>query len=118
MWGKVEWEPGRRILRLKEILYTSLTCFVFLGLEERLPERAFANLNQAERTQGCQNPQRIVELVEYASQWYMPHVASHQHPADAHEESHEHIDRIVVKQSETVLNSATWLVAHLVHRHS
>ena len=44
----------------------------------------------------------------------MPHVTGHQHAADAHEESHEHIDRIVVKESETTLDSATWLVALLV----
>ena len=74
-----------------------------------MPEQQFGVLR---------NSQSIVELVEYTSQWYMPHIASHQHPTDAHEESHEHIDRIVVKESETALNSATWLVARLVYRHS
>lgn len=47
----------------------------------------------------------------------MPQVTTHQHPADAHEKSHQHIDRIVVKKSETTLDSATWLVALLVRWH-
>ncbi len=44
----------------------------------------------------------------------MPYVTSNQHPANAHEESHEHIDCIVVKKPETALDSAAWLVALLV----
>ena len=44
----------------------------------------------------------------------MPYVTAYHHPADAHEERHEHVDRIVVKKSKTTLDSATWLVAPLV----
>lgn len=44
----------------------------------------------------------------------MPHVTRNHHPADAHEESHEYIDRIVVQQPETALDSAAWLVTSLV----
>lgn len=44
----------------------------------------------------------------------MPHVTTDQHPANAHEKSHEHIDRVVVKKPKTTLDSATWLVALLV----
>ena len=60
---------------------------------------------------------QFVNLAEYTSQWYMPHVTTHQHPTDAHEESHEHIDRIVIKKPETTLDSATRLFALLVRWH-
>ena len=44
----------------------------------------------------------------------MPNVTGHRHPTDAHEESHEYIDGIVVEESETALDAATGLVALLV----
>ena len=56
----------------------------------------------------------IIELDQNTSQRNMPHVTSNQHPTNAHQESHEYIDRIIVKESETTLDSATWLVTSLV----
>lgn len=44
----------------------------------------------------------------------MPHVTGNHHPTNAHEESHEYIDRIVVQKPETTLDSAARLVTPLV----
>ena len=59
-----------------------------------------------------------IELAQNTSQWNMPDVTSNHHPTNAHQESHEDIDRIVVKEPETTLDTATWLVTPLVRRGS
>lgn len=56
----------------------------------------------------------LVESGQDATQWNLPHVTSNHHPTDAHEESHEYIDRIVVQKPETALDSAARLVTLLV----
>ena len=60
----------------------------------------------------------MVESAKDAPQWEMPHITSNRHPTNTHEQSHQHIYRVVVQEAYTTLDAATGLITPLVWRGS